>query len=66
VDVSYDQIENKAEKPASPFKFNHVWLQDEAFQQLVLENWHFSCSKFSRVCFSAICGKFKAGKETGG
>ena len=26
-------------KPASPFKFNTTWLEDEVFQNLVKKNW---------------------------
>jgi hypothetical protein len=47
VDASSDhrpiflQIKNEVEKPPSPFKLNHVLLQEEDFRQLVLENWCF-------------------------
>jgi len=32
-------IEKRDNKPHGPFKFNHTWLEDEDFINLVSQNW---------------------------
>lgn len=57
------QVEKDDNKPAGPFKFNTVWMEDEEFIKLVKAKETYLATK-SRVSNVSVCKEFKTSEKS--